>query len=199
MEIILTAVEEELYEAWSDACSGLKDVEVFRGDILSLRVEAVVSPANSFGFMDGGIDTLYVRRFGKGIQSRLQKMIQHEPHHGELLVGGAILLPTGDESIPILISAPTMRVPMRLPEDTINPYLAARAALRVALRHQVGRIAFPGLGTGVGRVPPEACARQVRKAIEDVVCGMSRFPKTWIEAHDEHQRLYGDEIRNLQV
>ncbi len=31
-------------------------VEVIEGDLLDLDCDAIVSPANSFGFMDGGID-----------------------------------------------------------------------------------------------------------------------------------------------
>lgn len=43
-------------------------------------------------------------------------------------------------------------------------------------------VAFPGLGTGVGRVSPESCARQMRQAIVDHVLGEYKFPQTWSEA-----------------
>ncbi len=39
--------------------------------------------------MDGGIDLLYSRQFGWGVQKRLQQAIR-ERHAGELLVGAAI-------------------------------------------------------------------------------------------------------------
>ena len=39
-------------------------VEIVHGDIFSRPADALVSPANSFGFMDGGIDLAYSRRFG---------------------------------------------------------------------------------------------------------------------------------------
>jgi hypothetical protein len=64
MKIILSAVEKELYEAWKTFCGDLPDVEVFHGSILDLSVDAIVSPANSYGFTDGGIDLLYSHRFG---------------------------------------------------------------------------------------------------------------------------------------
>ena len=71
----------------------------------------MVSPANSFGFMDGGIDALYLKHFGSQLQGQLQQAIQTR-HHGELLVGAAEVIETGSKRIPYLIAAPTMRVPM---------------------------------------------------------------------------------------
>ena len=118
---------------------------------------------------------------------------------------------TGNNRIPYLIAAPTMRVPMIL-ADTVNPYLVARAALllvkhgTIPMGNLVGEpvsaaitsIAFPGLGTGVGRVGPNTCARQMRVAIEHVLLGDTSFPRTWAEAQMRHQLLYTDRTRDLQ-
>src|SRR5215213_8123562 len=120
MKIILSAVEPELADAWERFCGEFDFVEVHRGSILDLSCDAVVSPANSFGFMDGGIDMLYSQRFGWQVQERLQHLIANR-HHGELLVGAAEIVETDNPRIPWLIAAPTMRVPMIL-TNTINPY-----------------------------------------------------------------------------
>ncbi len=132
MNIILTSVEEGLADAWERWCGDLPFVLVHRGSVLDLSCDAVVSPANSFGFMDGGIDMLYTQHFGWHIQERLQEAIR-EGHHGELLVGTAEIVETDDPDLPFLIAAPTMRVPTIL-RDSVNPYLAARAAL-LLVRH----------------------------------------------------------------
>jgi O-acetyl-ADP-ribose deacetylase (regulator of RNase III) len=210
LKIVLAAVGSDLADAWQRHCGDLPDVSVHRGSILDLTVDAVVSPANSFGFMDGGIDHLYSDRFGWEVQDRLQKLIR-TAHHGELLVGSAEIVETDHPRIPFVIAAPTMRVPMILTE-TVNPYLAARAAL-LLVKHGVIRagvlagesvaaavqsIAFPGMGTGIGRVEPDTCARQVRTAIEEVVLGREQFPRTWAEAQQRHQLLYTDHARDLQ-
>ena len=73
LKIILSAVEPELADAWQRFCGDLPFVILHRGSILELSCDAVVSPANSFGFMDGGIDMLYSRHFGWQVQERLQK------------------------------------------------------------------------------------------------------------------------------
>jgi O-acetyl-ADP-ribose deacetylase (regulator of RNase III) len=210
MKVILAAVERDLADAWERHCGDLECVTVHRGSILDVSCEAVVSPANSFGFMDGGIDRLYSYHFGREVQDRLRELIRSR-HHGELLVGTAEIVETGHPRIPFLIASPTMRVPMIL-RETVNPYLAARAALLLIRRGAVpsgafaGRpvdsivstVAFPGLGTGVGRVKPDVCARQVRTAIEEILLGAGHFPQTWAEAQEQHQRLYTDRVRDLQ-
>ena len=107
-----------------------------------------------------------------GSQERIRTI-----HGGELLVGLAEIIETGDASCPFCIAAPTMRVPMVL-RDTVNPYLAARAALRLVahgtfsagpfkgerISSHVHAMAFPGLGTGVGGVGPNTCARQIARS-----------------------------------
>jgi O-acetyl-ADP-ribose deacetylase (regulator of RNase III) len=210
MEIVLTAVNQGLAEAWNKFCGDLPGISVHQGSIFDARCDAVVSPANSFGFMDGGIDLIYSHRFGWQVQERLQKLIRTK-HYGELLVGAAEIVETDSESIPYLIAAPTMRVPMTL-KDTVHPYLAARAVLLLIKHGTFGAgflkgeklsdviqvVAFPGLGTGIGQVSPSACAHQVRAAIEEVLLEKQEFPKSWSEAQARHQLLYTDQVRDLQ-
>jgi len=209
MKITLCAVDPELAEAWKRSCGDLNFVEVYQGSILELSCDAAVSPANSFGFMDGGLDMLYTCQFGWHVQDRLQSLIR-DKHHGELLVGRAEIVATDHPRIAYVIAAPTMRVPMIL-SDSVNPYLAARAALLLikhgrfadgsrkgeAVSRVVNHVAIPGLGTGVGQVEPGTCARQVRAAIDEVVLGKYEFPKSWREAQRRHQHLYTGGPNNL--
>jgi O-acetyl-ADP-ribose deacetylase (regulator of RNase III) len=211
MKIILTALDARLAAAWLKFCGDLGGVEVHRGSILDIQCDAVVSPANSFGFMDGGIDALYFEAFGSQIEERVRLAILTR-HYGELLVGQADIVETGRSSSPFLIAAPTMRVPMALGRETINPYLATRAVLRLAshgvfadgpyagqrIADQLRVLAFPGMGTGVGRVPAEVCAKQVRTAIVEHLEGRVRLPSSWAEASERHQLLYTDRPTRLQ-
>ena len=211
MKIVLTAVDKGLVEAWAKVCGELDCVSVHEGSILDVSCDAVVSPANSFGFMDGGIDARYTAYFGRHVQERLRKLILSR-HHGELMVGAAEIVETDDVRLPYLIAAPTMRVPMILGQETINPYLATRAVLLLVTRgsfahgekagekisDHVRTVAFPGMGTGVGKVPYTVCARQVRAAIDDFLLEKFSLPSSWAEASERHQLLYSDRIRRLQ-
>ncbi|MBN2560998.1 MAG: macro domain-containing protein [Phycisphaerae bacterium] len=122
---------------------------------------------------------------------RLQQVIR-EKYHGELLVGQAEIIPTGDAEVPWLVSAPTMRVPMHV-KATINAYLAMRAILLAALHHSVepaiDTVAVPGLGTGVGDLRHDIAARQMWTAYQEVILGLARFPQDLGQAVDAHLKL----------
>ena len=170
LRVTLVAWEIELEYAWKDAFSGVAEVEVVPGSILTRSGDALVSPANSFGYMDGGLDLLISERFGWDLEKRVRERIL-TAHCGELLVGEALVVETNDPAIPWLISAPTMRVPMRV-ENTVNAFLAFRAVLRTARAHPaIEHVLCPGLGTGEGRMDPKTCARQMRRAWDAVVRG----------------------------
>lgn len=190
------AVDERTAERWDEVAAEFPDVDVRRGSILDAGCEAVVSPANSFGFMDGGLDALYLEHFGPGVQTAVRERIFYD-HDGELLVGDALAVSTGDSVIPWLIAAPTMRVPMRLPNDTVNPYLAMRAVLKCAASVGVASVAVPGLGTGIGKVPAAICARQMAAALH-AAAGRVRLPASWAEASEDHQLLYTNRLERLQ-
>ncbi|MVF12261.1 Appr-1-p processing protein [Ketobacter sp. MCCC 1A13808] len=196
MKIILTAFDDALEDAWNKFCGNLDCVEVYRGSILDVACDAVVSPANSYGYMDGGIDMVYSKHFGWGVQERLQTVIKTD-HRGQLLVGQAQLVETENNLIPYLISAPTMRVPQTL-HNSANPYLAMRAILiliahgeygGVPVSEMIETVAVPGLGTGVGEVHPVVCAKQVQFAIKEVVYHKAEFPDSWLSAQALHYDL----------
>ena len=150
---------------------------VHRGSVLEVDAQAVVSPANSYGWMRGGIDAVYAQTFPSVEQHVRSAVLAY--HGGELPVGQALIVPTDAEKPAWLISAPTMREPGTvLPPDTVHPYLAARGVFRlwqdglldegVFIREVVHSIGLPGLGTGVGGVSPETCARQVMAAWDEM-------------------------------
>ena len=210
MRLVLCAIESPLANAWERFCGDLDFVTIHRGSILDVVCGAVVSPANSFGFMDGGIDALYLDHFGPEIQLRVRRQI-YDHHNGELIVGIADIVETGDTEIPFLIVAPTMRVPMVL-RDSVNAYLAARAVFLLLAKgcfvsgqykgnkvaDHVHTVALPGLGTGVGKIGFNTCAHQVRSAINDILLGQYTMPRSWAEASERHQWLYSNELKRLQ-
>uniref|UniRef100_A0A2C9L7N0 Macro domain-containing protein n=1 Tax=Biomphalaria glabrata TaxID=6526 RepID=A0A2C9L7N0_BIOGL len=84
----LRDINAELVVEWQHAFSEYGDsVKISQGDIFNdaPAADAIVSPANSFGFMDGGIDWIYSKYFGWQMQNRLQNVIR-EDYHGELPV-----------------------------------------------------------------------------------------------------------------
>ncbi len=176
MRIILCAFQPELKEAWDAVLReraldfGPHSLETTVGDITGLTVDAVVSPANSAGYMRGGVDLAYTRFFGDRVERDLQAMIRELP--GKTLpVGQALVVATGHERIPWLISAPTMTRPMLL--DGPKPVReACRAAAFAALRRVFAVIAFPGMGTGTGGLPMPAAAMAMLDGIAEGLRGI---------------------------
>jgi O-acetyl-ADP-ribose deacetylase (regulator of RNase III) len=155
------AVANALAEAFKEHA----EVEVSCGDILQVAHHCIVSPANSFGYMDGGIDARYLEFFGRSIQSTVQEAIQRRPE-GMLPIGAALAVATGHVRIPYMIVAPTMEVPEEVRASHAGR--ALRAALRVLDREPVlaDHVYCPGMATLTGRVPATEAAASMLSAYE---------------------------------
>ncbi|MCE9638510.1 MAG: macro domain-containing protein [Planctomycetes bacterium] len=140
---------------------------------MDLDADAIVSPANSFGDMGGGIDRA-IDQIHRGEAQRRVTAAIAERFLGELPVGAALVVQMPSRPFPFVVAAPTMRVPGNV-QGSINAYLAMRAALVEVVRHNAsGRqailtLAVPGLGTGVGGIDPRSAAEQMRAAYDSVI------------------------------
>lgn len=187
---------DQLGKAWENHFGDEKNVNIISGDICNIQCDAIISPANSFGFMDGGLDYALSEYFGWDLEKQVQKFINSRPLK-ELLVGEALIVPTGHESVPWLIVAPTMRVPMRL-RQSVNAYLAMKAILSTVITHakkkNIKEVAIPGLGSGVGRLPVEVAALQMWEAWREIVLGEVDYPDRFGTAQRRHINLNPEEI-----
>jgi O-acetyl-ADP-ribose deacetylase (regulator of RNase III) len=168
MRLRFRDLNPQVVEAVAAAFAGIAAFDVQCDDVFAAApADAIVSPANSHGWMDGGIDLAYRERFGQQIEENLQSLIAGLPTK-LLAVGEAIILGTGDDQIPAMIAAPTMEVPSVVAQ-TENAYLAFRAVLR-AIRHaNYQTVICPGLATMTGRMAPRESARQMRCAWDELM------------------------------
>ena len=185
MKLILRDRHPEMAEAWSKAFRGINQdnlqLDIGCGHVFDrTAADVLVSPANSFGFMNGGIDAVYTTRFGVELQERLQARLRQQMN-GECAVGDAEMVSIdNDTDFKYLVAAPTMYVPQVI-VGTINVYSAFRAVLRAVGRYnqfqpsssQLESILCPGMGTGIGQVPYDVCAFQMRKAYDAVTNGLN--------------------------
>ena len=201
MKIFLRDRNPHLVQAWKDVFGEFKDIHISCGDIFQegehLDVESIVSPSNSFCYMDGGIDYVYSNFFGWGIGDLLREKIWTE-HDGELLVGQAVVVDMREtnskylaernrtEKIPFLISAPTMRIPLNV-SNTVNAFLAFRAALKAARKHGITSVLCPGLATAIGKMAPTVCAKQMLEAYKQFL--NPTFYDVLGDAHAAHHAM----------
>jgi O-acetyl-ADP-ribose deacetylase (regulator of RNase III) len=175
VKLHLVDVNPLMVECWQRELAGFPEVEVTRGDILLLAHDTLVSPANSQGHMDGGIDLGYLQLFGMQLQLEVYEAVARSPE-GLLPIGAATMVRTGHPRIRHLIVAPTMEVPGAVPAE--HSYRAMRALLRLADRHAgyVQDVFCPGLATGIGQVSEADAAREMARAYRDWRASRSTEP-----------------------
>ncbi|GAB2888019.1 macro domain-containing protein [Microbulbifer echini] len=191
-KIYLIDKAKELTDAWHQVFDDIEIFEIIEGDYFSQPADAMVSPANSFGIMDGGLDLPIRNTLGFEAEEKLQKRIKSD-FHGELPIGAAIIVSTSHKNWPYLISAPTMRIPEDI-SNTLNAYHAFRAILnsvqlfnKAHPKEKINSIVCPGLGTGIGNLPARRCAGHMRAAY-NYLSKPSRIP-SFNEIHETHRRL----------
>ena len=150
-------------------------IVVERRDLTQISCDAIVNPANSYGYMGGGVAGA-IKRIG-GIEIE-KEAISKAP----IDVGKAVATTAGALPCQYVIHAPTMKQPaMRIGVDNVRD--ATRAALELGVELNLKTIAIPGMGTGVGGVPTDDAAEaiiSIAKGLED------RFEKIiLIDRNDE--------------
>jgi O-acetyl-ADP-ribose deacetylase (regulator of RNase III) len=184
--LILSAVDENLHNEFMKSFSGFPDVECEFSRFEDIEFDCIVSAANSFGLMDGGVDQCITDYFGIQMMHRVQDRILKE-FAGEQPVGTSIIV-LGDKEIDIgnnkyVAHTPTMRVPRDV-IDSDNPYKAMKAALLAVQHHnmlidcgephdaistRINTLVTPGLATLCGRVPYDTAANQMALATYHVM------------------------------
>jgi len=163
-------------------------IDYYTGNIRDMNAppnSCYLSPANSFGYMDGGIDAVYSIMF-PGIQQLVQERIKSYPYKTRLglsylPIGSSLLIDlnllntrnnTANESNCYLISAPTMWRPQDV-SMTNNAYYAMLSTLSLIRKYnetalptrQITTLICPGLCTGYGKMSYKQSAEQIARAM----------------------------------
>ena len=168
-KLYLIDSKPELCDKWRQVFSSYPEVEVLTDDYFQQSADAIVSPANSYGIMDGGLDLAIRNELGFQVETDIQKVILNK-YHGEMPIGAAEIINTNHNKWSYMIAAPTMRLPENI-AFTLNAYNAFRAIL-IAVntfneskpKKPIKSLVCSGLGTGIGSMEPVKCAVQMRVA-----------------------------------
>ena len=144
--------------------------EVEEGNPLAFDIDAVVSPANTMGIMNGGYDAVLRRYFGIAIEYTVQKYLEKF----KIDVGQAIAVKTGHPKVNWLIVTPTVSVTGEgLSGHESVSYACAYNSVKAAHERGVKYLGMTGLGSGVGGLDRRASARQQVQGIEDALSEIS--------------------------
>jgi O-acetyl-ADP-ribose deacetylase (regulator of RNase III) len=174
MIINLIDINENMISSWKNEFYDYENINIINDSIFNIPADAIVSPANSFGIMDGGLDGKIRDYFGIEIENKIRDKINSE-FFGELPVGNAITTLTGNKIYKYLITSPTMRVPENV-MNSFNAFLSMRAILiNCMLNSDIRTVSIPGLCALSGSMPFIIVARQMRVAYDKIILNKTKF------------------------
>ncbi len=203
-KLILSAINQDLFDAFKKHFAKFPQVEVVFKPFEQVEFDCVVSAANSFGLMDGGVDQCITDYFGVQMMKRVQQAVMKE-YYGEQPVGTSIIIKGNEEGqvMDVYVAhTPTMRIPMDISKT--NYVYAAMKAMLIAVeqhneshkknlvRNKINTVVCPGLGTNAGRVPAEEAAKMMSLALHHFLNPPREI--NWYFATERHS-----EIQNRQI
>ena len=139
-------------------------IEVLKGDITVVEVDAIVNAANTSLLGGGGVDGAIHRKGGKAILDDCVKIRQKQ---GGCKVGEAVITTAGKLPAKHVIHTvgPVWNNGQEgVAEKLKNCYVNS---LKLAEEHGLKTIAFPNISTGIYRYPKDAAAKVALAAIRE--------------------------------
>ena len=170
---------------------GSSVIELVKGDITELEVDAIVNAANSRLKMGGGVAGAILRKGGWSIQEECDKI-------GYCPVGGAVITGAGKLKARYVIHAVGPRMgegdeDRKLRDATLN-------SLKLAEEHGVKSIAFPAISTGIFGFPKDRCAKiMLRAAVEYLEKGSGIERVIFCLYDDETYRIFEEELERIRA
>ncbi len=170
MKIYLLSKKAVMVDCWYAYFSGKQEVSIVCDELKQFmqthNVDCVVSPANSYGLMDGGFDLAISEYFGWELQNKVQKYIL-EKFRGEQPVATSFIIDTGINDIK-LIHTPTMRIPFPV-KDPMIVYQCMRTSLITALENNIESIVIPAFCGECGDVSPKVISYLMFEAYKQII------------------------------
>ncbi|MGK9123854.1 O-acetyl-ADP-ribose deacetylase [Olivibacter sp. SA151] len=166
-------------------------IELLKGDITKLEVDAVVNAANSSLLGGGGVDGAIHRAGGPAILEECQRI---RAKQGGCMVGEAVITTGGNLPAKFVIHTvgPTWNGGKNNEEALLAS--AYRSSLALAVEHQLQSIAFPNISTGVYRFPKDRAAEIAIDTVKEFLNFSSAEIKVTFVCYDEENYWIYEEL-----
>jgi O-acetyl-ADP-ribose deacetylase len=163
-------------------------LEVIKGDITKIQVDAIVNAANTSLLGGGGVDGAIHRAGGSKILEECQKIRYKQ---GGCKVGQAVITTAGELPAKFVIHTvgPVWNNGKSDEENLLSS--AYVNSLRLALDNQIQTISFPNISTGIYRFPKHKAAKIAIKAVTDFLMENDKIKKIIFVCYDdENYNIY---------
>lgn len=157
-------------------------IEIVKGDITKIKVDAIVNAANTSLLGGGGVDGAIHRAGGRKILEECEKIIEKQ---GGCQVGEAVITTAGnlDAKFVIHTVGPIWTNGNNNEEEKLaNSYANS---LKLAIENDCKTIAFPCISTGVYGFPKEAAAKIAIDQITKFLSTNNQLEKIILVSFDE--------------
>lgn len=170
-------------------------IELLKGDITKLKVDAIVDAANSSLLGGGGVDGAIHRAGGKKI---LEECIKIRNKQGKCETGEAVITTGGLLKAKYVIhtvgpiwNGGSMNEEKLLKNCYIN-------SLKLAISNEIKTIAFPSISTGVYRFPKEKASSIAISTVKEFLTSDDSILKVIFVCFDEENyELYYNKLREI--
>lgn len=167
-------------------------IEIISGNIIHLKVDAIVNAANSSLMGGGGVDGAIHRAGGPAILEECKKIIARQ---GSCKTGEAVITTGGNLTAKFVIH--TVGPVWNGGKNNEAQKLAScySNSLKLAFANGVITIAFPNISTGIYGYPKKEAAEIALKTVTDFLQKDSIIDKVYFVCFDEENfRFYKDQF-----
>ena len=168
-------------------------IELLKGDITKLKVDAIVNAANSSLMGGGGVDGAIHRAGGSQILEECRAIVAKQ---GSCKTGDAVITTGGH--LPAKFVIHTVGPVWNGGKNNERKLLAAcyQNSLKLAIEHKLRSIAFPNISTGIYGYPKKEAAEIATTAVSVFLEHNNFISKVYFVCFDEENyQLYQSLIR----
>jgi len=168
-------------------------MELIKGDITKIEVDAIVNAANTSLLGGGGVDGAIHKAGGKAILEDCQKIRSKQ---GGCKVGEAVITTAGKLPAKFVIHTvgPVWNNGKNNEENLLS--LAYQNSLKLALENSIHSISFPNISTGIYKFPKTKAAKIAIQTVSDFLNTTDKIEKVIFVCFDEENyKIYSDLIK----
>ncbi|MGV3612259.1 MAG: O-acetyl-ADP-ribose deacetylase [Fluviicola sp.] len=157
-------------------------IEVIKGDITKIAVDAIVNAANKSLMGGGGVDGAIHRTGGSAILEDCRKIVNRQ---GGCKIGEAVITTAGN--LPATFVIHTVGPIWNGGKNKEHEKLANcyRNSLKLAIENNCKSISFPAISTGVYRFPKDEAAKIAVSTVKEFMTETSGLEKIIFVCFDE--------------